>query len=164
MDNGQCSVPCPYISISARKIYEPDRRVMQMMTQQRQLLFGSILIEIIGVALDALALTGGPSKPVQRETAGKPVRQLPQLARISRGNSLSHLVDRLAARLQKSHLARLTTLGLAAVIVALICFSRMYLGVHYPSDVAAGVLIGLSWAAFCMATLEAIQRSIPCAD
>ena len=64
----------------------------------------------------------------------------------------------LAARLQKSHLARLTTLIIAAAIVAIICFSRMYLGVHYPSDVAAGVLIGLSWAAFCMATLEAIQR------
>ena len=64
----------------------------------------------------------------------------------------------LAARLQKSHVARLTTLGIAAFLVALICFSRMYLGVHYPSDVAAGVIIGLAWAGFCMATLEAIQR------
>jgi undecaprenyl-diphosphatase len=64
----------------------------------------------------------------------------------------------LAARLQKRLWTRWATMALAAVIIVMIGFSRMYLGVHYPSDVLAGAIVGLSWAAFCMATLEAIQR------
>jgi undecaprenyl-diphosphatase len=61
----------------------------------------------------------------------------------------------LAARLQKHHWARVLTLGAAALLILLICVTRMYLGVHYPSDVIAGMLVGLAWAGFCMATLEA---------
>jgi undecaprenyl-diphosphatase len=63
----------------------------------------------------------------------------------------------LAARLQRTHIARLSIMLVAAIIIGLICLSRLYLGVHYPSDVVAGVIIGLAWAGFCMATLEAIQ-------
>ena len=63
----------------------------------------------------------------------------------------------LAARLQKRRGERLVTFAAAAMLVLVICVSRLYLGVHYPSDVLAGVIIGLAWASFCMATLEAIQ-------
>ena len=62
-----------------------------------------------------------------------------------------------AARLQQNLASRVLTLSLAATIIVLICASRLYLGVHYPSDVFAGVVIGLAWAAFCMAVLEAAQ-------
>ncbi|MEX2153602.1 MAG: phosphatase PAP2 family protein [Gemmatimonadaceae bacterium] len=63
----------------------------------------------------------------------------------------------LATRLQRRHLHRVITLLCAAILIVAIALSRLYLGVHYPSDVIAGIIIGLAWAAFCMATLEAIQ-------
>ena len=63
----------------------------------------------------------------------------------------------LAARLQKRHWHRVLTMLAALVIILLIAVSRLYLGVHYPSDVLAGILIGLAWAAFCVALLEAFQ-------
>ena len=64
----------------------------------------------------------------------------------------------LAARLQKRRWARWLTMLAAFSFAVLISLTRVYLGVHYPSDVAAGALVGLAWAGFCMATLEAVQR------
>jgi undecaprenyl-diphosphatase len=64
----------------------------------------------------------------------------------------------LAARLQKRSWARWLVMIAAFSVVAAISISRLYLGVHYPSDVLAGIIVGLAWAAFCMATLEAILK------
>ncbi|HET9797665.1 MAG TPA: phosphatase PAP2 family protein [Gemmatimonadaceae bacterium] len=64
-------------------------------------------------------------------------------------------VGYLLARLQKHGWARALTLTITTLLILLICLTRLYLGVHYPSDVLAGIVIGLAWSGFCMATLEA---------
>ena len=46
-------------------------------------------------------------------------------------------------------------LGLAYVaLVGLIAFSRLYLEVHYLSDVLAGIALGIGWAAACLFVYE----------
>ena len=74
----------------------------------------------------------------------------------------------LLARLQKHVWSRAITLVAAVIMIALICLTRLYLGVHYPSDVLAGIVIGLAWSGFCMATLEAslvlMRRRAPAAS
>ncbi|HEX5831240.1 MAG TPA: phosphatase PAP2 family protein [Gemmatimonadaceae bacterium] len=65
-----------------------------------------------------------------------------------------------AARLQRHHWARRLTLLTAVLLVLAIAASRVLLGVHYPSDVLGGLLVGTAWAAFCAAGIEAVQRVI----
>src|SRR5215210_7503414 len=45
--------------------------------------------------------------------------------------------------------------GVAAAMLIITSYSRLYLGVHWPSDVIAGLLMGLVWLA---ATLMAFRQ------
>lgn len=64
----------------------------------------------------------------------------------------------IAARLTRRRSIRAVTQILAATVIIAICASRVYLGVHYPSDVVGGAIIGMAWAVFCITAFEAFQR------
>ena len=54
----------------------------------------------------------------------------------------------LLARMQKSKAIRIYVVFVALFLTFIIGISRIYLGVHYPTDVLAGWALGLAWASF----------------
>ena len=53
---------------------------------------------------------------------------------------------------------RLYVVAVSAALALLIGMSRVYIGVHYPSDVLAGWTLGLGWALFCGLVERSLQR------
>lgn len=63
------------------------------------------------------------------------------------------------AALSKRHSVRYTVIGFAMVLSAMVAWSRVMLGVHFPSDVAAGWLGGAGWAFLAAALFYAPAKA-----
>jgi undecaprenyl-diphosphatase len=66
---------------------------------------------------------------------------------------LAYIVSRLAP--QRS--VRIAIWSAAVAMIVLVGFSRMYLGVHYPTDVVGGFLVGLAWVMVLASVMNALQ-------
>jgi undecaprenyl-diphosphatase len=84
----------------------------------------------------------------------KPLMEVPTTSSFPSGHTstsfaCAYVISRLAPRLTIP----------VFVLAALIGFSRVYVGVHYPLDVVAGAIFGLIVARALLMLLAALQRS-----
>jgi len=74
--------------------------------------------------------------------------------------SLYLTVAILAARHLPTTRGRVLLFGLAIAVISLVGMSRVYLGVHYASDVASGASLGIAWALLLAGSFSMIERSV----
>jgi undecaprenyl-diphosphatase len=61
-------------------------------------------------------------------------------------------------RIAERRVTKLYCMAMAMLLTVLVGASRVYLGVHYPTDVLAGWLAGMSWALLCWIVERALER------
>jgi undecaprenyl-diphosphatase len=64
----------------------------------------------------------------------------------------------LLAKSTPSLALRVYFIGLAVLLAFLVGVSRIYLGVHYPTDVIAGWCLGVAWALLCWAFVDLVEH------
>ena len=119
-----------------------------------------VLVSILGAVVLSYAIKAGIERPrpelfphgVEVYTASFPSGH-------ATGSAATYLtLGALLARLQPRRRLKIYLMAVAVLLTLLIGLSRLYLGVHWPSDVLAGWTLGACWALLCWTVVRQLQR------
>jgi membrane-associated phospholipid phosphatase len=127
-------------------------RVAQFLATHAMLLLGLGLLasvaSVVGIIL-AVRLVA--------RFQGSVLHGLTELARYARRiEVVNRVVARTSALIPSAYLGVAVSLAFSWCVV--MAFSRLFLGVHFASDVIAGLLAGAAWIAVCTSAFEIIRR------
>ncbi|HEX3644622.1 MAG TPA: phosphatase PAP2 family protein [Vicinamibacterales bacterium] len=63
-------------------------------------------------------------------------------------------------RASESRATKIYILGTAMLLTTLVGISRVYLGVHYPTDVLGGWIVGFAWASICWHAARRLEGTV----
>jgi undecaprenyl-diphosphatase len=131
---------------------------LELAGQRRAALF--LLVAIVGGVVIGFALKAGFARP-RPELVTHEARVFS--ASFPSAHSMMSAVvyltlGALLARVQPRRRLKIYLIMLAILLTLAVGISRIYLGVHWPSDVLAGWALGASWAMLCWAAVLWLQR------
>jgi undecaprenyl-diphosphatase len=120
-------------------------------------------IKVPAIALSSLALMFGLKHLFDRERPLVPLLEEARGLSFPSGHALMSvtfygLIIYIVFKGFKNTPLKWTLISLLLLIILTIGFSRIYLRVHYASDVIAGLCVGLLWLVICVAVLNKLEK------
>ena len=120
-------------------------------------------IKVPAIALSSLALMFGLKHLFDRERPLVPLLEEARGLSFPSGHALMSvtfygLLIYIVVKNVKNQSLKTTLIILLLALILTIGFSRVYLRVHYASDVIAGFSVGLLWLVICVAVLNKLEK------
>ena len=120
-------------------------------------------IKVPAIALSSLALMFGLKNLFDRERPLVPLLEEARGLSFPSGHALMSvtfygLLIYIVFKGIKNNTLKWTLIGLLLLLILTISFSRIYLRVHYASDVIAGLCVGILWLVICVSVLNRLEK------